>query len=106
MRFDDGQPVQTGVVEFRSTEGKWRASSNIARDGSFSLSAIPDGGGIPAGTYEVIVAQQIMTDILDASKHDHGRSVAARFNDYYTSGLRVDVTPESAATLVVELPLE
>jgi hypothetical protein len=107
VRFTDGEPVRTGVIEFRATEGNWRASGELSVDGSFELAAVDGGGGLPAGEYEVIVAQVILTDVLPLQEHEeHGRAVPRRYSDYYSSGLRWGLTAENASQVVIEIEPE
>lgn len=93
MRFEDGTPVQTGVIEFRSLLGDWKRSGHIQRDGSFVLRDGDDVVTLPPSEYEVIVAQVIITEHLAAEHHSHGREVPLRFADYNTSALNHTVLP-------------
>jgi len=91
VRFDDGEPVRSGTVEFRCIDDGARFASRIDEQGQFSLT---DGDGqatIPDGRYEVVVVQMVLTEDLAASLHTHGRTVPRRFADYYTSELRIAV---------------
>lgn len=95
VEFSDGQPVQTGRIEFRAVDAEWRAMSEIGPDGSFSLAMADGVAGLPPGDYDIIVVQLIITEDLALGDHGqggHGRSVPRRFADYYTSGLRATVT--------------
>lgn len=91
--FDDGAPVQTGVVEFRSLLGEWKRSGHISRDGTFLLKEGEQVAGLPPADYEVIVAQVIITEQLAAADHTHGKNVPLRYADYHTSGLSHTVEP-------------
>ena len=89
VRFDDGSPVQSGSVEFRSLADGSRYASRIDTDGSFALADQDGKLRCPPGQYEVVVVQIVLTEDLAAEAHQHGRTVPRRYADYYTSGLRV-----------------
>lgn len=89
VQFDDGSPVQSGSVEFRSLADGSRYASRIASDGSFALTDQDGELRCPPGDYEVVVVQIVLTEDLAAENHDHGHTVPRRYADYYTSGLRV-----------------
>lgn len=101
VSFSDGEPVKNGRIEFRSIEGNYRGMGTIDSAGFFRL--LDDNGveGIPAGDYEVIVVQIIMTDHLSLEAHNHGRPVPRRYADYYSSGLTQQVSAENASNLKV-----
>jgi hypothetical protein len=86
--FDDGSPVQSGSIEFRSLSDNARYASRISSDGSFKLTNQDGVLGCPPGEYEVVVVQIVLTEDLAAEDHQHGRTVPRKYADYYTSGLR------------------
>ena len=94
VRFDDGEPVQSGSVEFRHRETKEAFAGRIGPDGSFALWGGDGGAAFPAGDYEVVVVQIVTTEDLAAEDHRHGRTVPRRYADYYTSGLTYQNTPD------------
>lgn len=103
VRFDDGQPVQSGSIEFRSLSSGDRYASRISSDGQFTLSD-PDGEAVlPPGDYEVVVVQIVITEDLAAADHQHGRTVPRRYADYYTSGLRFSNAVDRTGPIVIEL---
>ena len=82
VRFDDGQPVQTGHVEFHHAESGISAKGRIGADGSFALTTFREGDGAVAGVHRVTVHQLILNDMVrDPSSHRHGRSVPSRYAD-------------------------
>ena len=101
--FADDQPVENGKIEFRGVGSEYRAMGEIAKDGSFSLRTLDGVDGVPAGAYDVIVLQVIITEDLGKAAHDHGRPVPRKYGDYFTSGLKVEVTPENASSIVIKL---
>jgi len=103
VRFDDGQPVQSGKVELRSLSTDMRYAGKIATDGSFVLQNEEGVTGLPAGEYEAVVVQMVLTEDLAADQHQHGRTVPRRYADYYTSGLRVTNEPQRSDPLAITL---
>ncbi len=59
--------------------------------------------GLPAGDYEVVVVQLVLTDHLAASEHSHGKTVPRRYADYYTSGLKVSLAENHQPPIKIEL---
>lgn len=105
--FDDGQPVRTGRIEYSAVEGSARAMSEIDRDGRFTLITAEGDAGLPAGQYEVIVVQLVITEDLSLSEHeDHGRPVPRKYADYTTSGLTATVSEANAASQEVVLQVK
>ena len=101
--FEDGAPVESGSVEFRSLADGSRYASRIASNGSFALTNQEGALGCPPGDYEVVVVQIVLTEDLAAEDHDHGQTVPRRYADYYTSGLRVNNPEQSGSLLRITL---
>jgi hypothetical protein len=117
VRFDDGEPVRIGIVEFRCQETGLSARAKLNDEGSFSLGTFGDTDGAPAGTYKIIVVQFFDTpprkhehthtdhEADDHADHDHAAHdshehepdarVAAKFSDYSTSPLRATVSSDA-----------
>jgi len=105
VRFEDGQPVQAGSIEFRSLADGTRYASRINEEGGFELLDADGEAACSPGEYEVVVVQMVLTEDLAANQHSHGRTVPRRFADYYTSGLRASVSGSASDLIKVELPL-
>ncbi len=103
VQFSDGEPVQSGSVEFRSLVDGSRYASRIAVDGKFELADTHGDVGCPAGDYEVVVVQIVLTEDLAADDHTHGRTVPRCYADYYTSDLRVTKLAGDSSPLLVTL---
>lgn len=101
--FDDGTPVRSGSVEFRSLADGSRYASRIAADGSFALADQDGEVGCPPGEYEVVVVQIVLAEDLAAEAHEHGRTVPRRYADYYTSGLRITTLEQSDSPVLIKL---
>lgn len=117
IRFDDGQPVSVGVVEFRCQETGLSARAKLDHAGTFSLGTFAAADGAPAGNYQIIVVQyfdaplpkHIHADsdhdapvLTEEDRHDaHGPDahpdarVAPRFTAYSTSSLHAAVQPNA-----------
>jgi hypothetical protein len=105
-RFSDGTPVDTGKVEFRSPDGRFIGQGTLDRQGRFTLRGRGGADGLPAGTYQVIIVQMILADILPTAGHDHGPArVPLEYGDYHTSRLQavVEATGPNEIDLTVEL---
>ncbi len=72
-------------------------------DGEFDLENNAGVHGLPAGDYEVVVVQLVLTDHLAASEHSHGKTVPRRYADYYTSGLKVSLAENHQPPIKIEL---
>lgn len=103
VRFRSGPPVRAGTIEFRSTETGRRYSGQISTDGEFSLVSDQDRSGIPAGTYEVVVVQMVITEDLASAAHQHGGTVPRRYADYHTSGLRTKIRENQESPIMIVL---
>lgn len=102
--FSDGEAVRTGRIEYSSTTSPARAMGVIDDSGQFEL-VTPDGyKGLPAGEYDVIVVQLVITEDLSLADHDHGRSVPIKYADYTSSDLTATISEENASSqeIVVE----
>ncbi|MEM9587539.1 MAG: carboxypeptidase regulatory-like domain-containing protein [Planctomycetota bacterium] len=104
VRFRDGEPVQSGSIEFRSVASGETFASRIDQKGEFALADRDGASAFPPGDYEVVVVQMVLTEDLAAEHHQHGRTVPRRYADYYTSGLRY--SNDSARVDPVEIELE
>ena len=91
VSFPDGDPVQTGVVEFIPLDGNLTANGNIQRDGTYSLSTIANNDGAVPGNYKVVVKQFIFYDKIPEEKHDHGGDVSTKFADEKSTPLTFTV---------------
>jgi hypothetical protein len=107
VRFDDGQPVPDGVVEFREEKTGLSARGKLDKSGAFALGTFAADDGAPAGEHRVVVIQffdvpprpyQPQSRAAEI-EHDHDPGadvrVAAEFADFSTSGLRAEVKPDS-----------
>jgi len=103
VKFADGSPVQTGSIELRRTSDGRRFSSRIATDGTFQPANQYGEIGLPPGKYEAVIVQIVLTEDLALEAHSHGGTVPRRYADYYTSGLRVQVSEGQVEPIVVEV---
>jgi hypothetical protein len=57
VRFDDGQPVRIGFIEFRCRDTGRSARARLDEAGAFSLGSFAAADGAPAGNYQIIIVQ-------------------------------------------------
>ena len=94
VRFEDGTPVQTGVVELTSLQYQETATGRIQPDGSFVLGTFSESDGACEGKHSAIVLQVIINDGVTTHSRDHGPAVDLAFASYETSRLSVEVKPQ------------
>jgi hypothetical protein len=104
VRFEDGEPVQSGSVELRSLGGGDRYAGKIDAAGRFTLTDEQGRKRCPPGDYEAVVVQIVWTEDLALDQHQHGRTVPRRFADYYTSDLKVTVKEDQTSPVEILLP--
>lgn len=104
LRFDDGTPVTSGSIEFRSLRNGQRFASRISTEGEFHPANQDQEMGLPPGSYEVVVVQMVLTEDLVKEAHTHGNTVPRRYADYYTSDLKVDIA--EGVTTPIELMVD
>jgi hypothetical protein len=107
VRFEDGEPVPHGAIEFREEESGLSARARLEKTGQFVLGTFTENDGAPSGNYRVVVIQhfdlpphannpQSGGERID---HDHAPGadvrVASEFADFATSSLRAKVQPGS-----------
>lgn len=102
VQFEDGQPVPSGVIEFRASGSAPVARAKIGHDGSFTLGTFTADDGAVAGRHQVIVVQHAMIESAandPEHSYEHGAHqttlVDPAFSSYETSGLSADVKPEA-----------
>jgi hypothetical protein len=110
VRFEDGQPVPFGVIEFRAGPTLPVARGNIGPDGRFTLGTFTAGDGAVAGRHTIIVVQHAIfenavNDPDHALEHrSHKTSlVDPAHASYETSGLTADVKQDADNRQVVEV---
>lgn len=101
--YTDGDPVQSGSIEFRSLETGDRYAGKIASNGAFTLRDQDGNEHLPPGEYEVVVVQIVMTEDVAAADHEHGQTVPRRYADYYTSDLRFTNQADRTSPIQIEL---
>ena len=105
-----GEPLEFGSVMFQpvGTENAKPARSKIAPDGSFALKTEKDGDGVMVGTSKVRItafaAQQATAQGNPQQELALGRSaIPQRFNNFGSSGIEIEVTPEMELPLTINL---
>ena len=94
MRFEDGQPVPGGVIEFRPEAGGTSARAKLDSAGRFELGTFEADDGAAEGSYRVIVLQHFQVPPRAAggrqsAEHQaHGSHPDARVDDRYANYAR------------------
>ncbi len=76
-------------------------ASRVNNRGVFHPADINGKIGLPAGMYEVVVVQIVLTEDLAKNDHSHGHTVPRRYADYNTSGLQVTVVDNRAKPIEI-----
>lgn len=96
VKFADDSTAQFGNIEFRSTtEPPTIARGKINKNGTFTARSSGGRIGLLAGKHKVIIVQIIGNSRGGGTVvHHHGLEVATKYNDYRTSDLEIEVTPD------------
>ena len=85
VTFDDGTPVPSGGVVFE-TDG-FMADGRIQPDGTYTLSSLKPGDGLPAGNYKVSISA------MEYDEHERQTVlVDPKYSSPATSGLTAEVS--------------
>jgi len=97
--FDDGAPLETGVVV--CSDGKAEYLGRIGAGGTYSMGVLKDGTGIPKGTYAVCIrgAEEQTGRIVkltgpsreEVDEPERYCVVENKFTDHKLSGLTITV---------------
>ena len=95
VTFPDGAPLTEGMVVFESVGGDRpvTARGEVRPDGGYVLGTYRPGDGVPPGRYRVLVAPRSDPNAVD--KAPRPPPFDPRFADFKTSGLEVEVTPDT-----------
>jgi hypothetical protein len=107
VTYQDGSPVTAGsvVVETVDTGNEQRSSANgnILPDGTFQLTSLNPGDGVPEGRYRVAVLSPPLSD--DQVGRGEKPLVDIKYSQLDTSGLEIEVKPGlNEVTLTVDKP--
>jgi hypothetical protein len=104
VRFEDGQPVPHGNIEFRNEKSGLSARGTLDKAGAFKLGTFTADDGAPAGDYRAVVVQFFNAPPatarvqMDAEHNAHDPTadvrVATEVSDFSTSPLRAEVRAE------------
>lgn len=115
VAFGDGEPVDSGTIEFRSVELGLNARGKIGRDGSYKLTTFRPHDGAVVGEHRVIVAQHLVVETArpveyggTGHAHTPHRVVDRRYASYRDSPLACCVSDQrdNVINLAVESPSE
>ena len=75
VRFQNGSCLTSGSIEFRNIADGTCFASRVDNRGVFHPASINGKIGLPAGTYEVVIVQIVLTEDLAKNDHSHGHTV-------------------------------
>lgn len=105
VKFHDGKPVTSGVIEFSPESGGPGARAKIGPDGSFTLKT-GDRSGATVGIHKIVIVQVFLAD--GAAAHvgsNHTANVVhPKYAKFESSGLIRDVklTGENNFQIIVD----
>jgi len=103
VQFLDGAPVRVGTVELKSLDHAVQARGEIQEDGSFTLSTFADGDGAVAGKHACVVVQFLMLEEAAGHRPSKLGVIDRRYSSYGTSGLSIEILPQSSNNVVIEV---
>ncbi len=94
----DGTPLPNAKLVATSADTGQSAAASTDQAGYFEFGTGEQGDGIPAGNYDVVVVE----DLGDMDNR-HAPTIAARYRDSATSGIKLSVTPGETTELNLKL---
>lgn len=96
VHFDDGTPVNTGIVNFIPDSGGPSARGKITAQGTFQLGTMTSKDGAMAGRYRVLIVQHHAAGsqlVRAPADHEHGqhRVVPVRYSQLDSTPLQAEV---------------
>lgn len=85
VTFEDGSPLTKGTILFST--GSYQAEGEIKPDGTYVLTSLKPGDGLPEGKYQVLISSSETDANEKTIQH-----VDPKFADPATSGLTAEVT--------------
>ena len=88
VTYEDGTPVPYGAIAFETDS--FMANGRIQPDGTYTLSSLKPGDGLPAGSYKVSISGTELVVVGEKDKYiEH---VHHKFANPETSDLTADVS--------------
>ncbi len=113
VTFPDGTPLHTGTVIFETASHQF--VGYIQPDGTYTVSGMKIGDGLPAGIYQIAVTGTSVYEFIPsknpnsdtAGQEIEKRIVDQKYESPSTSGLTFEVTPNDRVfNITVEKPVE
>lgn len=107
VKFDTGEPVPSGMVEFRPPGEGPIACGKLDQFGRFTLRTFATDDGAVAGKHHVVVVQHLPPQSGPKAPAEHAEHqsvlVAPEFASYATSSLSAEIKPsdENEVSLIV-----
>ncbi|MDR1479983.1 MAG: hypothetical protein LBJ00_13695 [Planctomycetaceae bacterium] len=103
VSFSDGTPLSKGKIVFEDDKNTFTATIN--EDGTFRMGVLKDGEGIPAGKYNVAVAEAFEWVSAAPNQLPIKLLVAEKYTSTATSGIEYDIQKsQKDISIVVERP--
>lgn len=104
VKFKDGTPLTEGKILFEAPK-VGSVSGMIKNDGSFQLGTLKDGDGVPRGSYRGKIIGTMKAD-PNSPKEDiqYIRVIDAKYENYETSGITLEVKGKMTVDIPVEAP--
>ncbi|MEM8677966.1 MAG: hypothetical protein AAGF97_01310 [Planctomycetota bacterium] len=92
--FEDGEPLRSGRVEFKSREHPYVARGSLDTEGRFRLTTFKPQDGAIAGAHQVIVVGNFVAETSDPDQHAaHAQPFDRKFSRYATTTLAIQIEP-------------
>jgi hypothetical protein len=107
VKFDSGEPVPSGMVEFRPQGEGPIARGKLDQFGRFTLRTFATDDGAVAGKHRIVVVQHLPPQSGPKAPDEHANHqsmlVAPEFASYAKSGLSAEIQPsdENKVSLIV-----
>lgn len=89
---DDGSPLTAGTVNFESATHLCRGA--VKQDGSYTVGAIKENDGLPAGSYKISITEATVEKGYDKNNMPIFENlIDEKYTSGATSGLSLEVTP-------------
>jgi hypothetical protein len=100
--FPSGSAVRMGTIETKSRTLGVNARGKIQSDGTFQLTTFEPDDGAVAGVHDCVVVQLVIGEDLKSPGSSFG-VVDPKHNSYQTSGLTIEVKPDSTNQFVLRV---
>lgn len=104
--FADGSPVKVGTVECLSETYGVQATGTIQLDGTFQLKTYRENDGAVEGLHKCVIVQFVQVERIPNYKPSTLGVINKRHGSYATSGLSIQIEPDSSKNQNIVLVVE